>query len=108
MTVERSAFVVQLAIRHFRGHAHFRGIDHYPGECTPHQRVDLDLALAFNRRLAAAINECRDVSGLEHMNRTGTIAEPAWYSTHPPRIDGELAWSSPIWGGPQTPRHPRP
>ncbi|HTF54865.1 MAG TPA: DUF3604 domain-containing protein [Pseudonocardia sp.] len=50
---------------HSHGHAHFCGIDHHSGEYTAEQRADLDLVLAFNRRLAAAIEACRDVSGVE-------------------------------------------
>ncbi|MDT7749216.1 MAG: hypothetical protein QOD96_2878, partial [Pseudonocardiales bacterium] len=42
---------------HSHGHDHFCGIDHHSGEYTAEQRADLDLVLAFNRRLAAAIDE---------------------------------------------------
>ncbi|WP_028926816.1 DUF3604 domain-containing protein [Pseudonocardia acaciae] len=52
---------------HSHGHAHFCGFDHHSGEYTAAQRADLDLVLAFNRRLAAAIEECRDVSGVEKL-----------------------------------------
>jgi hypothetical protein len=38
------------------------GVDHHNGEYTPRQRADLDLVLAFNRKLAAAIDNCRDTS----------------------------------------------
>ncbi|HEY0577997.1 MAG TPA: DUF3604 domain-containing protein [Pseudonocardia sp.] len=53
--------------QHSHGHAHFCGIDHHSGEYTAEQRADLDLVLAFNRRLAAAIEQCRDVSGVEKL-----------------------------------------
>ena len=52
---------------HSHGHAHFCGIDHHSGEYTAEQRADLDLVLGFNRRLAAAIEECRDVSEVEKL-----------------------------------------
>ena len=41
------------------------GIDHHSGEYTEQQRADLDLVLAFNRTMAAAIDGCRDVSAVE-------------------------------------------
>jgi hypothetical protein len=41
------------------------GLDHHRGEYTPQQRADLDAVLAFNRRMAAAIEESRDVAGVE-------------------------------------------
>ena len=41
------------------------GVDHHSGEYTERQRADLELVLAFNRRMAAAIDECRDVSAVE-------------------------------------------
>jgi hypothetical protein len=50
---------------HSQGHAHFCGVDHHSEEYTPQQRADLDSVLAFNRRLAAAIEDCRDVSRVE-------------------------------------------
>ncbi|MDT7664714.1 MAG: hypothetical protein QOD04_4270, partial [Pseudonocardiales bacterium] len=53
--------------QHSHGHDHFCGIDHHSGEYTAEQRADLDLVLAFNRRLAAAIDECRDVSEVEKL-----------------------------------------
>jgi hypothetical protein len=52
---------------HSHGHAHFCGIDHYRSEYTAQQRADLDIVLAFNRRLAAAIEECRDISAMEKL-----------------------------------------
>ncbi|MGH3437791.1 MAG: hypothetical protein ACRDRN_15145, partial [Sciscionella sp.] len=52
---------------HSHGHAHFCGIDHHSGQYTARQRSDLDLVLAFNRRLATAIEECRDVSAVEKL-----------------------------------------
>ena len=45
--------------------AHCCGIDHHSGEYTEQQRADLDLVLAFNRSMASAIEDCRDVSGVE-------------------------------------------
>jgi hypothetical protein len=44
---------------------HCCGIDHHSDEYTDRQRADLDLVLAFNRRLAAAIDDRRDVSIVE-------------------------------------------
>ena len=41
------------------------GIDHHSGEYTAQQQADLDLVLAFNRTMATAIDDCRDVSGVE-------------------------------------------
>ena len=41
------------------------GLDHHSGEYTHQQRADLDLVLAFNRTMAAAIDDCRDVSAVE-------------------------------------------
>lgn len=45
---------------HGHGHAHGCSADHHTGEYTPAQRADLDLVLAFNHRLAAAIDACLD------------------------------------------------
>ena len=45
------------------GHSHAAmcgGLDHHSGEYTEQQRGDLDRVLAFNRRMADAINEGRD------------------------------------------------
>ncbi|MGP3963147.1 DUF3604 domain-containing protein [Nonomuraea sp. 3N208] len=41
------------------------GVDHHTGEYTEEQRSDLERVLAFNRRMATAIEDCRDVSGVE-------------------------------------------
>jgi hypothetical protein len=41
------------------------GNDHNWGEYTAQQRADLDRVLAFNRRVAAAIEDGRDVSAIE-------------------------------------------
>lgn len=49
------------------GHGHFCGVDHHSGEYTAEQRADLELVLAFNRRLAAAVDDCRDVSVVEKL-----------------------------------------
>ncbi len=43
------------------------GIDHHSGEYTERQRADLDLVLAFNRSMAAAVEEGRDVTGVEEL-----------------------------------------
>jgi hypothetical protein len=86
------------------GHAHGHGstADHHRGEYTDRRRADLDLVPAFNHRLAHAVEECVDI--------TGTIAaldpDPLRYmwvdegaGQIPARleVDGEMAWSSPIW-----------
>lgn len=44
------------------GHAHGCSADHHTGEYTPQQRADLDLVLAFNHRLADAIDACIDTA----------------------------------------------
>ncbi|MET1004865.1 MAG: hypothetical protein ABWX96_04930, partial [Propionibacteriaceae bacterium] len=41
------------------------GLDHHSGDYTPTQRADLDLVLAFNRRMSDAINQRVDISGTE-------------------------------------------
>jgi len=41
------------------------GLDHHEGGYTAQQRIDLDRVLAFNRRLAAAIEDCVDLSTVE-------------------------------------------
>ncbi|MGI5282026.1 DUF3604 domain-containing protein [Nonomuraea polychroma] len=41
------------------------GVDHHTGEYTEGQRAELERVLAFNRRMAAAIEDCLDVSGVE-------------------------------------------
>ncbi len=41
------------------------GLDHHSGDYTPTQRADLDLVLAFNRRMSDAINAGLDVLGTE-------------------------------------------
>lgn len=41
------------------------GLDHHSGDYTPAQRADLDLVLAFNRRMSDAINAGLDVLGTE-------------------------------------------
>ncbi|MER5214893.1 DUF3604 domain-containing protein [Streptomyces sp. NPDC002838] len=40
------------------------GIDHHQAGYTERQRMDLDRVLAFNRRLAAAIDACTDISAV--------------------------------------------
>jgi len=56
--------------RHEDSHHHGNGLahasicgghDHHSGEYTPEQRADLDVVLAFNHRMAAAIDEGLDV-----------------------------------------------
>lgn len=44
------------------GHAHGCSADHHTGEYTAQQRADLDLVLAFNHRLADAIDACVDTA----------------------------------------------
>lgn len=44
------------------GHAHGCSADHHTGDYTPQQRADLELVLAFNHRLADAIDACLDTS----------------------------------------------
>jgi Protein of unknown function (DUF3604) len=56
-----------LDVHHRHGHACSCGTDHHSGGYTPEQRADLDLVLAFNRRLAGAIDECRDISATERL-----------------------------------------
>ena len=41
------------------------GVDHHSAEYTPRQLADLELVQAFNRRVAAAIEDCRDVAPVE-------------------------------------------
>lgn len=53
---------------HGQHHAHFcGGIDHHSGDYTAEQRADLDRVLAFNARLAAAIDSCVDVTATLQM-----------------------------------------
>jgi len=54
--------------RHGGGHSHAHqcgGLDHHSGDYTPEQRADLDLVLAFNRRMSEAINAGLDVQQTE-------------------------------------------
>jgi hypothetical protein len=54
--------------RHGHGQAHAHicgGPDHHRGGYTEQQRADLDLVLAFNRRMSDAINAGVDVSAVE-------------------------------------------
>ena len=44
------------------GHGHGCAADHHRGEYTERQRADLDMVLAFNHRLAAAIDDNIDVT----------------------------------------------
>lgn len=44
---------------------HCCGIDHHSADYTDQQRADLDRVLGFNRRLVTAIEDGRDVSGVE-------------------------------------------
>ena len=48
---------------HSHGHAHGCAADHHRGEYTERQRADLDLVLAFNHRLTAAVEDCIDITG---------------------------------------------
>ena len=48
---------------HSHGHAHGCAADHHRGEYTERQRADLDLVLAFNHRLTAALEDCIDITG---------------------------------------------
>ena len=47
---------------HGHGHGHGCAADHHRGEYTERQRADLDLVLAFNHRLADAVDDCVDIS----------------------------------------------
>ncbi len=40
-------------------------VDHHSGDYTDRQRADLQLVLEFNRRMADAIDRCRDVGAVE-------------------------------------------
>ena len=54
--------------RHASGHSHAHmcgGLDHHRGEYTPRQQADLDIVLAFNRRMSDVINEGLDVRETE-------------------------------------------
>jgi len=46
---------------------HCCGVDHHSGDYTSRQRADLALVLAFNRRMADAIDDCRDVATVEDL-----------------------------------------
>jgi hypothetical protein len=46
---------------HGHGHGHGCHADHHHGEYTDRQRADLDLVLAFNHRLAHAVEDCVDI-----------------------------------------------
>ncbi len=43
------------------------GLDHHQGGYTARQQQDLDRVLAFNRRLATAIEDCVDISAVESL-----------------------------------------
>jgi hypothetical protein len=45
------------------GHGHGCAADHHSGEYTERQRTDLELVLAFNHRLAQAVQDCTDITG---------------------------------------------
>jgi len=47
---------------HGHGHGHGCGADHHRGEYTERQRADLDLVLAFNQRLARAVDDSIDIT----------------------------------------------
>ncbi len=47
---------------HGHGHGHGCAADHHRGEYTETQRADLALVLAFNHRLADAVDDCIDIS----------------------------------------------
>jgi Protein of unknown function (DUF3604) len=56
--------------RHASGHTHAHmcgGLDHHRGEYTPRQQADLDIVLAFNRRMSDVINEGLDVRETESL-----------------------------------------
>lgn len=46
---------------HGHGHAHGCAADHHRGEYTPEQQADLERVLAFNHRLADAVEDCLDI-----------------------------------------------
>ncbi len=46
---------------------HSCGVDHHSGQYTAEERADLERVLAFNRRMASAIEDCHDVSGVEEL-----------------------------------------
>lgn len=53
---------------HGLAHAHVcGGPDHHRGDYTEQQRADLDLVLAFNRRMSQAINDRLDVRAVEEV-----------------------------------------
>ena len=51
-----------LNVGHGHGHGHGCAADHHRGEYTERQRADLDLVLAFNHRLAQAVDDCVDIT----------------------------------------------
>ena len=52
-----------MSASHSHGHAHGCAADHHRGEYTERQRADLDLVLAFNHRLTAAVEDSIDITG---------------------------------------------
>ena len=72
--------------RRRHGHGHGCAADHHRGEYTERQRADLDLVLAFNHRLVAAIDEqrrhhrhrrrARPRSAAVHVGGRGRRADP--------------------------------
>ena len=85
--------------QHGHGHGHGCAADHHRGEYTERQRADLDLVLAFNHRLAQAVEDCTDI--------TDTVAtldpDPLrymWVDEGDGQIPAQLAGRPPCWTPP--------
>ena len=109
------------------GHGHGCAADHHRGEYTERQRADLDMVLAFNHRLAAAIDDNIDVTDtvaaldpdpLRYMwvdegdgQIPAQLAKAAAVLEHAPHLAGQVRKSArPLPAQPQRgpPHHRRP
>ena len=102
-----------------RRDGHGCAADHNSGEYTEGNQADLDLVLAFNHRLVAAIENNIDITstiaalnpdllrscgwtfglGAAELDVSFTddaLTDAAFYNAQVFQVDGELAWSSPI------------
>ncbi len=110
-----------------QGHGHGCTADHHRGEYTERQRADLDMVLAFNHRLAAAIDDNVDVTDtvaaldpdpLRYMwvdegdgQIPAQLAKAAAVLEHAPHLAGQVRKSArPLPAQPQRvpPHHRRP
>ncbi|MET8248941.1 DUF3604 domain-containing protein [Streptomyces sp. NPDC005202] len=70
--------------------------------------VDMPVSCPGRFRIQPGVGGLTSIGGREHRLRwTDTVTEPTWYYLRVFQVDGEMAWSSPIWVDPSATTHSR-